>query len=118
MLGFDPPEVIYHAGLGLLFLFLGFRQVDPYILRQAIGGLGVWVLVIKSVMIVALLVAFGYIEHFPLALTCFVVGISSILAARYLPDGRSSGEEEEASREEPGVASTQREDRSAEDTHS
>ncbi len=42
---------------------------------------------IKSVMIVALLVAFGYVEHFPLALSCFVVGIASVLAAKYLPDG-------------------------------
>ena len=87
MLEIDSLDSFYHAALGIMFLYVGFLERDRDSVRLEVGGLGVIVLVSKSLMILALLLAFGYLEHSPMAVTCFVVGISSLLAARYLPDG-------------------------------
>ena len=70
-----------------MFLYVGFLDRDRDSVRLEVGGLGMVVLVSKSLMILALLLAFGYFEYDLMAVSCLVVGISSLLAAKYLPDG-------------------------------
>jgi hypothetical protein len=79
----------YHAGLALLFGYVGFFAPNPGTTRQILMGLGVLVLLTKALMVLALFVGFGHLEHGPIALTCLVVGVASILAAKYLPNGQN-----------------------------
>ncbi len=87
MLNVAAIENFYHAALGIIFLYVGFLQRERRHVRPEVGGLGMVTLVSKSLMVLVLLVGFGHLEHSLFAVTCFVVGISSLLVARYLPDG-------------------------------
>ncbi len=80
----------YHAGVGLLFLYVGFWLRDHATIRQMVGGLGVLLVVVKTITIATPLTWGGPAKHGPIEITCLVVGFLSILAARYLRDGRSS----------------------------
>ncbi len=84
--GFDPLSSFYHMGVELLFAYAGFWQGDTAAVRQIVGGLGVLLLVVKPVTVLAALVWTGRLEHGPVEITCLVLGVGSILAARYLPD--------------------------------
>lgn len=84
--GFDPLSSFYHMGVGFLFAYVGFWQGDTAAVRQIVGGLGVLLLVVKPVTVLAALVWTGRLEHGPVEITCLVLGVGSILAARYLPD--------------------------------
>ncbi|MDP8926649.1 MAG: hypothetical protein M3M97_07015 [Actinomycetota bacterium] len=84
--GFDPLTGFYHVGVGVLFAYAGFFQRDTAVVRQIVGGLGVLLLVVKAVTVLLMLVVNGRLEHGPVEVTCLVLGVGSILAARYLPD--------------------------------
>jgi hypothetical protein len=88
--GWGAASIFYPAGLGLSFLYLGVSRLETAIVRQMIGGLGVLLVVVTAVAIVASwLLPMRYLRG-PIELTGLIVGIASILAARYLPDRRSS----------------------------
>jgi len=55
-----------------------------------VGGLGVLLVVVKAIIIATPLTWGGPVKHDPIEITCLVLGITSILAAGYLTDGRSS----------------------------
>ncbi len=78
----------YHAGVGLLFLYVGFLLKDTTTARQMVGGLGALLLAVKAITILTPLTWGGHALHGPIEITCLVVGVSSILAARYLPEDR------------------------------
>jgi hypothetical protein len=84
--GFDPLTGFYHVGIGLLFAYAGFAQQDTVSVRQIVGGLGVLLLMVKAATVLLTLVVYGRFEHGPVEVTCLVLGVGSILAARYLPD--------------------------------
>ncbi len=78
---------VYHVGLGLLFGYVGFFVRDKEDTRRAVGGLGMLMVTVKGITLLAVLL----LGEDPLwgpttELTCFAVGITSILAARYLRD--------------------------------
>jgi hypothetical protein len=82
-------SVFYHASVGLLFLYVGFLPNDTTIVRQMVGGLGVLLLLaVKALTILTPLTWGGHALHGPIEVTCLAVGVSSVLAARYLPDDR------------------------------
>ncbi len=89
--GFDPLSGFYHVGVGILFAYAGFWQRDTAAVRQIVGGLGVLLLMVKSVTVLAALVWSGRLEHGPVEVTCLVLGIGSVLAARYLRGGGPGG---------------------------
>lgn len=88
--GFDPLTGFCHAGLGAMFAHAGFFQRDAATVRRMVGGLGVLLLVVGSAAVLAVLVAYGRFAHGPFEVTCLVLGVGSILAAGYLPDGPRS----------------------------
>ncbi len=85
--GFDPLSGLYHAGVGGLFAYAGFWQVDAVVVRRIVGGMGVLLLVVKAVTVLGALLVRGVFEHGPVEATCLVAGVGSVLAARYLRDG-------------------------------
>ncbi len=91
VLDWSTSAVIYHLGLGLLFAYVGFLAPNHGHVRRMVMGLGVLVLGVKALMVLAVWVGYGHLEHGPVAVTCLVVGISSILAARYIPDDHDGG---------------------------
>jgi hypothetical protein len=52
-------------------------------------GMGVVVLAVKAVEVLASWLLPTQYLHGPIEISCLIVGITSILAARYLPDRRS-----------------------------
>ncbi len=86
--GLNPPANIFHLGVGGIFLYLGFFQRDVAIVRTVVGGMGVLLLVVKGAII---LVPLWWGEPpllTPIEITCLVVGLLSILATKYLRDGK------------------------------
>ena len=81
-------SVFYHAGVSLLFLYVGFMLKDTTVVRQMVGGLGVLLLAVKAITILTPLAWGGHALHGPIEVTCLAVGASSVSAARYLPDDR------------------------------
>jgi len=86
--GWRVVSVFYHAGVGLLFLYVGFLLKDTTIVRQMVGGLGILLLAVKAITILTPLTWGGHALHGPIEITCVVIGVFSILAARYLPGDR------------------------------
>ncbi len=87
VVGWSTGEVFSHLGVGLLFGYAGSLQTDTTAVRLMVGGLGVLVTAIK----VAELLGMWFLRVRPFHLdphqiTCLAVGITAILAARYLPD--------------------------------
>jgi hypothetical protein len=79
------------AGVVLLALaVVGFSRQEAASVRQMVGGLGVLLVVVKVITIVTPLTWGGPPKHGPIEITCLVLGITSILAARYLKDGGSA----------------------------
>lgn len=83
-LSWQFPSSVYHVAIGLLFGYVGFFVRDLEAVRQIVGGLGILVLVVKVATILAPLLWEGHLHWGPIEVTCLVVGIVSILAARYL----------------------------------
>ena len=86
VLGWEETSIFFHAGVGALYLYVGFWLSDTKSVRQMVGGLGVLLVVVKTITILSPLGWGGPPEHGSVEITCLVVVISSILAARYLPD--------------------------------
>lgn len=84
-------SVFYHTGVGLLFLYAGFLSRDTVVVRRLVGGLGILLLVVKVATILTPLAWGGRSLHGPIEITCLVVGVSSVLAARYLRNGAHVG---------------------------
>lgn len=89
--GFDLLSGSFHAGVGALFAYAGFVQRDRTTVRQIVGGLGVLLLVVKAATVLAALVWSGRLGLGSVEVTCMVVGIGSVLAARYLRDSEAGG---------------------------
>ncbi len=87
-LSWEAVSVFFHAAVGLLYLYVGFGLRDLASVRQMVGGLGVLLVVIKTITIATPLMWGGPPQHGAVEVTCLMVGILSILAARYLPDQR------------------------------
>lgn len=86
-LGWSMGEVFYHLGVGLLFGYAGFWQRDTTDVRFIVGGLGVLVITIKAVEALGMWLLPVVSPHLsPHQITCMAVGITAILATRYLPD--------------------------------
>jgi hypothetical protein len=82
------PTDFFHAAVGAIFAYLGFLQRDVEVVREAVGGMGLLLLLVKGVTIVAPFLLWGGTPLYgPIEITCLVAGGLSILAARYLPDG-------------------------------
>ncbi len=83
-LSWTVASTFYHAGVGVLYAYVGFVQRDAEGARLMVGGLGVLLLVVKGITIVVPLLWGEPPLHGPIEVTCLVVGISSVLAAKYL----------------------------------
>lgn len=80
------PVDFFHAVVGGIFTYLGFLQRDTEVVREAVGGMGLLLLLIKGVTIVAPLLWGEPLLRGPIEITCLAAGILSVLAARYLRD--------------------------------
>jgi len=87
VLGWDASASLYHLVVGLLFAYAGFLRREPLVVRRMVGGLGTLVVAIKAIVVLAGWLLLGHFGHGPVEVTCLVLGVGSILAARYLPDG-------------------------------
>lgn len=89
LFGWDDAAIYYHVGVGLFFLFFGSSRLGTTYVRQIIGGLGVLLVLVNGMAIlVSWLLPVEYL-HGPIEITGLIVGVASILAARYLPDRRA-----------------------------
>ena len=86
LFGWYQSTIYYHAGVGLFFLFVGFYRLENTYVRQMVGGFGVLLAVIGGATILATWLSPLRYLHGPIEITSLVVGTTSILAARYLPD--------------------------------
>lgn len=86
LLGWNPLASTFHLLVGLLYLCATFLLRDALSVRRMIGGLGVLLVVIKVVTIASSALLGGEPLHGPIEITCLVLGFTSILAARLLPD--------------------------------
>ncbi len=77
---------VYHVGLGLLFGYFGLFVRDKEDVRRAVGGLGTVMVTVKGITLLVLLLLGEDPRWGPIEMTCFAVGITSILAAIYLRD--------------------------------
>ena len=77
------PAEVFHGVMGLFFVYLGFLQRDVEVVRDVVGGIGVLLVLVKGVIILGPLLWGEAPYHGPVEITCLVVGISSILAARF-----------------------------------
>lgn len=78
-------ESFFHVLVGAIFLYVGFLNWAPAVVRSVVEGLGVLLLAGKAFMIVTGLAFWGGGHLFgPVEITCIVVGLTSVLAARYL----------------------------------
>ena len=85
-LSWQFPSGIYHVVIGLLFGYVGFFVRDLEAVRQTVGRLGVLLLIVKVATILVPLLWEEHLHWGSIEVTCLVVGITSILAARYLRD--------------------------------
>ena len=81
--GWHYGAAFYHLFLALLFGYVGFFAPNHGHVRQMVMGLGVLVLLVKATEILLSWSFSGRVLHGPVEITCLMVGITSILAARY-----------------------------------
>jgi hypothetical protein len=79
------PASFFHLMLGVLYGWVGFLHPSGEV-RALVGGLGVLLVVTKSVVILTPLLWGASPLHGPIEVTCLVVGLLSIVAAKYLRD--------------------------------
>lgn len=85
-LGWDPAASAFHLSVGLLYLLAVPLLKEASYVRAVVGGLGVLLVATKAVTIVASALLGDEPLHGPIEVTCLVLGITSILAARFLPN--------------------------------
>ncbi len=85
-LGVSEAASFFHVAVGGIFAYLGFRQRDAGVVRQMVGGMGVLLILVKAVTIISPVLLGEAPLHGPIEVTCLVVGLLSILAARGLRD--------------------------------
>ncbi len=73
-----------HLGVGMLFAYFGFFTRDTGAMRLFVGGMGILLLVSKVYLFGVHWLAGEPPSASITAVVCLLVGISSILAARYL----------------------------------
>jgi uncharacterized membrane protein len=82
----SAPSVFYHAVVGIFFLYVGFSRLGITTVRQIVGGLGVLLVLVSGMAIlVTWLLPMSFLLG-PIETTGLIVGVTSMLAARYLPD--------------------------------
>lgn len=82
---------LYHAGLGILFAYVGFRpSLDTETSREIVAGLGLLVLTVEVVAILLSWLAPIHLMYGSIEITGLVVGVTSILAAKYLPGSKET----------------------------
>ena len=84
-----PPVNIAHLFIGITFAWCGFLVRDTETVRMAVGGIGALLVLSKALIMAPLLLGRAYF-HLPIEVTCLVIGLLSVLAARYLRDGESN----------------------------
>jgi hypothetical protein len=89
IVGWNLPVNIFHLGVGGIFAYVALFQKDIMVVRTVIGGLGLLLLLVKGVVILAPLLWGESPLLAPVEITCLVVGLLSVLSARYLPSGTS-----------------------------
>ncbi len=82
---------VYHVALGLLYGYAGFMVPEREAVRQLVGGLGVLVLVVKGLAIPVPLLWGEHPLWGPIEVSCLIVGIVSVLAAKFLRDPPPAG---------------------------
>jgi hypothetical protein len=82
----SAASVFYHAGLGIFFLYVGFFRLGITSVRQMVGGLGVLMVLVSGMAILATWWLPTSFVLGPIETTGLIVGVTSMLAARYLPD--------------------------------
>lgn len=90
-LGWALATNFYHVAVGSFFIYAGFLQRDAEDIRSIVGGLGTLLLLVKGATIVLSLLFSASPLYGPIEISCLVVGLLSILAARYLRDGTPAG---------------------------
>jgi hypothetical protein len=80
-------EDFMHLSVGLIFGYVGWGAREAATLRALIGGMGALLLVGKGMLIGGNLWIEGNIFNSVTEVVCLVVGLTSILAAIYLPGG-------------------------------
>ena len=86
VVGVSAATSLYHTAVGALFAYLGFWQHDILVVRTVVGGMGVMLLLVKGITMLVPLLWGGAPLLGSMEVTCLVVGVLSILAARYLRD--------------------------------
>jgi hypothetical protein len=87
VLGWNPLASAFHLSVGLLYLCTILLLNDALSVRRIIGGLGVLLVATKVVTIASPTLLGDEPLHGPIEITCLVLGFTSILAARFLPNG-------------------------------
>lgn len=78
---------VYHLALGFIFGYVGFFMQHQESMRQIVAGMGGLMVTLKVINLLIIWLSGEAIVWGPLEVSCFVLGIASILAARYLRDG-------------------------------
>ncbi len=86
VVGVTIPASFFHTAVGVLFTYTGFLQNDVAVVRMVVGGMGVLLLVVKVVTMLSPSLLGKAPLSGPIEITCLVVGLLSVLAARYLRD--------------------------------
>ncbi len=87
LVGWDLPANIFHLFVGVTFVCLGFFLRDAETIRWTVGGIGALLVLGKAIILVIPLLLDRAAFHTPIEVTCLVIGLLSVLAARYLRDG-------------------------------
>ena len=88
LFGWDDASSYYLAGVELFFLLIGFSRLGTTAVRQRVGGLGVLMVAVMGVAILVSWLSPTRYLHGLIEIACLILGATSILAARYLPDRR------------------------------
>ena len=87
--GLDVPVNVMHLFAGLIYSYVGFWRNETGAARTLVGGMGLLLLLGKGLLIASDLLI-GHNAFSPVTeVVCLVVGLTSILAAKYLPGGAS-----------------------------
>ena len=87
LVGWDLPANIFHLFVGVTFVCLGLFLRDAQTVRLAVSGIGALLVLGKAIILVVPLLLGRASFHLPIEVTCLVVGLLSVLAAKYLRDG-------------------------------